>query len=226
MSSPRLSSPLLFVALLGATLSSSPVCAQEASGWYAGLQAGWQQLRFQPHYTFLRGGPPSQFDNRQSGLQWDVLFGHRTVLTDQWAIRLEGGAGFNRTTWSLDLADEPAAFEYTMPYDVRAAVLPERRLGRRTSVFGSLGLGAGHVREVKAAPTSSRYDVARTRPMFVAGGGVLVALSSRVQLRGEYRFRRLGAFGFDTVNPAGDLIERVRERPSAHAVLAGITVGL
>ncbi|MGE0450970.1 MAG: outer membrane protein [Vicinamibacterales bacterium] len=200
--------------------------AQEASGWYAGAQAGWQQIRFQPRYTFLLGGDdPTRFDNRQAGVQWDVLVGRRSVLSRGWALSIEGGVGFNRTKWELEIPDEPAALEYTMPYDVRVAIVPERRVSGRVAVFGSVGAGAGRVHEVKTSPSTSLYDVARTRPMLVAGGGLKVAVSTRAQLRVEYRVRQLARFEFDSVDPAGRPVEHIEDRPRSHAISAGVTFG-
>ena len=124
-----------------------------------------------------------------------------------------GVVGVNGQTWTLVLPDEPASFEYSLPYTLVMSVVPEVRVSSRVSVFGGIGGGVGRVREIKDSPTSSTYDDQAFRGVVMFSGGVRIQSSAGTDVFLQYDHLRSSAFGYDTFTAAGDRIEHVRDTP-------------
>ena len=198
--------------------------AVAAAEGYVGVGLGVGQLRFEPYYTYYGGGTPDQFDNRTTGVHVDLVGGQRFAVGGPFSLGWRGVVGVNGQTWTLVLPDEPASFEYSLPYTLVMSVVPEVRVSSRVSVFGGIGGGVGRVREIKDSPTSSTYDDQAFRGVVIFSGGVRIQSSAGTDVFTQYDHLRSSAFGYDTFTAAGDRIEHVRDTPKSHSVSFGVAV--
>ena len=126
--------PTVFLAFLAAVPPSVAV-AQEPPRWYIGADLSRVDDRFQPHYTVVADGEPSQFDNRAHGLGSDLFVGRQYFLGKMFSIGGQATVGTNRTQWSLSIPSEPADFNYRLPYRVVVTVVPEVHVKPRLSIL-------------------------------------------------------------------------------------------
>jgi opacity protein-like surface antigen len=209
--------------LLGLLLTMAmPALAQsQHAQWYAGAGVGRLFTEFEPNYTFVLGGSPQQFFNDADGLQVEAVVGRHHQLSDRVSFAYQGAFSANNFQWSLSIPEEPADLRYSLPQSFVASAMPEVRVAGIVSVFGAIGGGAGHVREVKTSPSSSTYNVDTWRPIISLGGGVKVKAGTRSSLYVDLRAIRYSGFEFDTFNSAQVHVEHVQDTPRAHGVVVG-----
>ena len=198
--------------------------AAAAAQGYVGVGLGVGQLRFEPYYTYYRGGTPDKFDNRTTGLKIDLIGGQRFAVGGPFSLDWRGTFGVNRQEWTLVLVDEPASFEYSLPYTLVVSAVPEVRVSSLVSVFGGIGGGVGRVREIKESPTTSAYDYQAFRGVVMLSGGMRIQSSASTEVFAQYDHLRYSTFEYDTFTPAGDRIEHVRDAPRAHSVSFGVAI--
>lgn len=205
--------------LAGALLSTS---GAQAEGFYAGFEAARERLRFAPQYYTAAEVPDGRYINRARGTAGTLLAGHRWQLAADWSLAGEARLNFSDTRWRERL-DEPAALRYDIPFSAELAVLPTWHAWPRVALFLDAGIALGRIRERKADSPFSTYDERRWRPGLVLGAGVQLRIADAWQLRLGYRETRYRALRYSSRDGAGDVVERIRDRPEQSRWYAGLT---
>ncbi len=212
----------VFALGLSAALFVPATAAGQETTWYAGGGLAVENIRFEPYYTVYNADTPSQFDDRATGRQVNLMVGQRVPVARRVSLGWQATLGVNGFHWTLSLPEEPARLEYSTPFAVVVSAVPEVDLGGGVSVFGAIGVGTGRVHELKTSLSTSAYDYNHFRPVGAFGAGVRIRVMPPVNLFGRYDWVRYASFGFDTFDPAGVRIEHVRDAPRPRGATFGV----
>lgn len=211
----------LCVGLAATALTAS---GAQAEGFYGGFELARERLRFAPQYYTPAGEPDGRYINRTRGTAGTLLVGHRWPLSGDWSLAGEARLNFSDTRWRERL-DEPATLRYDIPFSAELAVLPTWHASPRVALFLGAGIALGRIRERKSDSPFSTYDTRRWRPGVVLGAGMQLQLGESWQLRMGYRETRYRALRYSSRDGAGDVVERIRDRPEQSRWYVGLTRG-
>ena len=211
------------VAAIGLLVVGSGV--SYADEWYASVEAGRSQDKFEPYYTFHYPRTPVTFHNADSGLQLSLKGGRRHQLTDRWSIGGEVRVSANTGEWSVTTT-EPATLSYKLPYTVSLSAVPEYRFTPSTSLFLELGLGQGQVEERKttSSSTKSAYDFGSWETVRTLGVGLRYRLDADKDLYVAYRHTAYASFSYDTHLSDGTLVETISDAPHTNLYSVGVSL--
>ncbi|PWC35311.1 outer membrane beta-barrel protein [Azospirillum sp. TSO22-1] len=202
--------------VLATLLASSVLLATSAHAgeWGVGLELGYGKQTFKPHYTYYGGHPDDRFTNRAYGPEAALFAEYRVHLSPVFSVGALGRVGGTPSEWTLD-TNEPAHLAYDIPVTVALSVVPAVHLDDMTALFGELGVAGGYVRHRKDSPVWSSYDQRGWQAGLVVGGGVERALTESVSARAFFRYTAYQERAFNSVGPAGNAVERIKDAPRA-----------
>lgn len=184
-----------------------------ADGFYGGIEAAHERLRFEPHYYEPDGTPDGSFVNRASGQAGALFVGHRRIVSPDFSLAVEARFAISDTRWRLRLPSEPASLRYDIPYSASLTLQPAYHLSDRLAMFAEAGVAWGRIHERKWSSPDSTYDERRWRPGLVLGVGVSLRLGDAWSARLGYRETRYRELRYNARDAGGDVVERIRDKP-------------
>jgi opacity protein-like surface antigen len=200
--------------------AGAPVRAGE--GWFVELGAGHGKQSFEPLYHYVDGGTPDQFKNDDAGFAGSLRLGHQQRLADRFGLGLSAEFIYQGANWTLTLPDEPADFDYEIPYTFSLSLQPDWELTPDWRVFAELGLAYGQVRERKQSPRTSQYDAEEWLTGLVLGAGVSYRLSDQTDLSLSYRQIRYEDLQYRSYWMDGTHAETIEDSPRADLTLLSL----
>ncbi|MFK5922990.1 MAG: outer membrane beta-barrel protein [Verrucomicrobiota bacterium] len=197
----------------------------QAEGWYAGIESGYVEQKYTPHYVTLRDDRSNaSFTNKSDGFELGLVAGYEFALPKRFSIATQFRGTWNNAEWTLFLPNEPANLKYETPFTLGFSVLPTYQVTDKFGIFFDLGILAGQVKQEKNSPSADRssFDYNDWVPAYSFGGGVRYLISDHVECRLSYRKTIYDDFSYSGKLPSGRKVENIHDDPTSQSFVLSL----
>ncbi len=197
----------------------------QAEGWYGGIESGYVEQKYTPHYVTLRDDRSNaSFTNKADGFELGLVAGYEFALPKRFSIATQFRGTWNNAEWTLFLPNEPANLKYETPFTLGFSVLPTYQVTDKFGIFLDLGILAGQVKQEKRSSATDRssFDYNDWVPAYSFGGGVRYLISEQVECRLSYRKTIFDDYSYQGRLPSGKLVEEINDNPTSQSLVLSL----
>jgi len=189
-------------------------------GWYFGMEGGYIQHKFNPHYTPTDGSGSFDFTDRSEGTEMGLVAGYGFGLNERFSLLAQLRGSWNNSEWNYNLLSEPARFKYDNPFNFELSAQPTFKLTNKLGIFATLGIVSGLFNEEKTSgsPTEGDYDARDWLFGHTLGGGISYQITNSLECRLSLRKSFYDELTYRDFLPSGGQKNFISDKPETQTL--------